>query len=311
MSTITDEQLTAWIDVADAATQAERGWLFGSNAAPEMTPDEVRAEYIAAFDRGQAGVCWAVHVPAPEDKEVKSRAIAITGNGPTSEANAKFISWCSPGNVRLLIEEIRAMRRANRERFPLGESPPVTDRHHSLFFTRSGAGPDNVALWLEPVSSIAGGVFGRTIGLRVGPHESDEFGRLPLFFATAGGYQMDEATVDWLIAGLTAWKHAPRDAARLRAEERAESDAAILADARCLPPGLLAAVAAVLREGGAAKGCAPHESGGGQTMAEHLEHAFYHVGGARSVEQCHGAAEVDPDDLTHAIARLALVWSLR
>lgn len=210
--------LTAWIDVADAATQAKRGWLFGSNAAPEMTPDEVRAEYIAAFDRGQAGVCWAVHVPAPEDKEVKSRAIAITGNGPTSEANAKFISWCSPGNVRLLIEEIRAMRRANRERFLLGESPPVTDRHHSLFFTRSGAGPDNVALWLEPVPSIAGGVFGRTIGLRVGPHESDEFGRLPLFFATAGGYQMDEATVDWLIAGLTAWKHAPRDAARAAAE---------------------------------------------------------------------------------------------
>lgn len=98
--------------------------------------------------------------------------------------------------------------------------------------------------------------------------------------------------------------------AKLRTVEEQARDAT-LADARCLPPGLLAAVAAVLREGGAAKGCAPHESGGGQTMAEHLEHAFDHVGGARSVEQCHGAAEVDPDDLTHAIARLALAWSLR
>lgn len=98
--------------------------------------------------------------------------------------------------------------------------------------------------------------------------------------------------------------------AKLRTVEEQARDAT-LADARCLPPGLLAAVAAVLREGAAAKGCAPHESGGGQTMAEHLEHAFDHVGGARSVEQCHGAAEVDPDDLTHAIARLALVWSLR
>lgn len=108
------------------------------------------------------------------------------------------------------------------------------------------------------------------------------------------------AQVDAVIDTLTKWR-------RVRHDE----DAAILADARCLPPGLLAAVAAVLREGATAKGCAPHESGGGQTMAEHLEHAFDHVGGARSVEQCHGAAEVDPDDLTHAIARLALVWSLR
>lgn len=116
------------------------------------------------------------------------------------------------------------------------------------------------------------------------------------------------AQVDAVIDTLTKWR-------RVRSGDdrcvRRGEDGLILADARCLPPGLLAAVAAVLREGATAKGCAPHESGGGQTMAEHLEHAFDHVGGARSVEQCHGAAEVDPDDLTHAIARLALVWSLR
>ena len=48
-------------------------------------------------------------------------------------------------------------------------------------------------------------------------------------FASAGGYQMDEATVDWLIAGLTAWKHAPRDAARAEAEPVIRADGYILA----------------------------------------------------------------------------------
>ena len=51
---ITDEQLNAWIDVAAAATQADRGWLFGSNTAPEMTPDEVRAAVVVAEEHAAA-----------------------------------------------------------------------------------------------------------------------------------------------------------------------------------------------------------------------------------------------------------------
>ena len=87
------------------------------------------------------------------------------------------------------------------------------------------------------------------------------------------------------------------------------ADLAILADARCLPPGLLAAVAVVLREGGTAKGCAPHESGGGQTYRDHIEHAAEHV--ADLDVAIDDEAPADEDDLTHAVARLALAWSLR
>ena len=96
--------------------------------------------------------------------------------------------------------------------------------------------------------------------------------------------------------------------AKLQAVE-AQADAALLADARCLPPGLLAAVAVVLREGGTAKGCAPHESGGGQTYRDHIEHAAEHV--ADLDVAIDDEAPADEDDLTHAIARLALAWSLR
>lgn len=190
-------------------------------------------------------------------------------------------------------------------------APPPTAEEHAAFRARQAAKRAKEAV--DAAAAAADGLAAaqiyaalrKAIGVMRG-HATE--GARNYIAITLGGMSLPFDRAELAIVrpgGMT-----PHEA-RLRAEERAESDAAILADAACLPPGLLAAVAAVLREGAAAKGCAPHESGGGQTMAEHLEHAFDHVGGARSVEQCHGAAEVDPDDLTHAIARLALVWSLR
>lgn len=82
---------------------------------------------------------------------------------------------------------------------------------------------------------------------------------------------------------------------------RAEADAAILADARCFPPGFLAAVAAALRGGAERHGVAPHETGGGQTREDHLRHAIDHL---------YGSAMGDDREphLVNATARLALAW---
>lgn len=96
---------------------------------------------------------------------------------------------------------------------------------HALFFTATGAGPDDVSLWLQPVPALTASstdptiIAPRTLGLRVGP--ADDF---PLMVARAGGYQMDEATVCSLHERFGRWLDAPRDAARLAAEVVAEDD---------------------------------------------------------------------------------------
>jgi hypothetical protein len=101
---IEDEVLTEWRALSLAALNRDDGWQFG---VEDGEPDAVRAEYVDAYDRGTPGVCWYVHVPAgPEHGEVKSLIVATTGNGPTSEAHAKFIAWSSPTNVRALIDDL-------------------------------------------------------------------------------------------------------------------------------------------------------------------------------------------------------------
>ena len=96
---------------------------------------------------------------------------------------------------------------------------------------------------------------------------------------------------------------------RLGVDLRAKADAALLAAARCFPPGFLAAVAAVLVEGARVNGCQPWESGGGQTVGDHLEHAYQHA--ARSVQDHLETGRASDEDLTHAAARLALAWGSR
>ena len=85
------------------------------------------------------------------------------------------------------------------------------------------------------------------------------------------------------------------------APDLAATDAAGLL--ACFPAGVLEEVADVLRAGAAAKGCAPHETGGGQTREDHLAHALDHV---------HGASVGDTSEphIDHAIARLVLARGL-
>jgi hypothetical protein len=90
----------------------------------------------------------------------------------------------------------------------------------------------------------------------------------------------------------------------IAARLRGEAIVAMLDDANCFPPGVLAEVAAVLRHGQAKYSAAsPAETGGGQTREDHIRHAIAHVYGAAMGD------ESEPH-IAHAIARLALARGL-
>ena len=97
-ATISDDQLSAWMEVAGAA----------SPAALQYGPSrgDGRAFILDAYNKGPSGPVHAVWFGDPDDALI----VAVTGNGPTSEANAKHIAWSSPRNVAALIAEVRALR---------------------------------------------------------------------------------------------------------------------------------------------------------------------------------------------------------
>lgn len=85
--------------------------------------------------------------------------------------------------------------------------------------------------------------------------------------------------------------------------------------AGCFPPGVLAEVAAVLRHGAAKTGApSPAETGGGQTIVDHLRHAYGHVAAAGFAANTGLPPAIDHEtgrsDISHAIARLALARGL-
>lgn len=93
-------------------------WTWG------VTPDnQDGSKWLSdCFAKGSDNVCWLVVVPdgnAPiGDKAV---VVATTGNGPTSEANSRFLTACSPDRVKRLLlvlrdatEELRRQRESHR-----------------------------------------------------------------------------------------------------------------------------------------------------------------------------------------------------
>lgn len=97
-ATISDDQLSAWLEVAGAA----------SPAALQYGPSrgDGREFILDAYNKGPAGSVHTVWYGDPDDALI----VAVTGNGPTSEANAKHIAWSSPRNVAALLDEVRALR---------------------------------------------------------------------------------------------------------------------------------------------------------------------------------------------------------
>ena len=98
-----------------------------------------------------------------------------------------------------------------------------TDDKQCLFFDARGCGPSSVRLIERDVREYADGgkvIVPRAFGLCW--EVTDAAG--PLRFVEDGGFMLDAAAVDWLIAKLTAWRDAPRLAARETAEVVARDD---------------------------------------------------------------------------------------
>ena len=98
-----------------------RSWSWG-NAGPFATVDET-AEALAQVarnadgDGGAATNLWCVHMPDPNEPGM-SLYVCHTGNGPTSQAHARFFAG-APNAIRMLLAEIDALRAA----------PPTTYLH--------------------------------------------------------------------------------------------------------------------------------------------------------------------------------------
>lgn len=98
---LTDDMIDRWLDVACAATPND--WQRGAS------PEDGRAYMLETYDKRAAGPVGCVHIDDPE-RPGESLIVAITGNGPTSEANARHIAYSSPRNVVLVLRELRAAR---------------------------------------------------------------------------------------------------------------------------------------------------------------------------------------------------------
>lgn len=96
-------------DLATAATPSTVHGMFRSDER-----DEQIAQFAETLDYG-SGKCWVVCAPV-EGKPIEEEALysAITGNGSTSEANAKFYAHARH-NMLLLLDEIEILN-ARKER---------------------------------------------------------------------------------------------------------------------------------------------------------------------------------------------------
>lgn len=191
-------------------------------------------------------------------------------------------------------------------------APPPTDEERAAFSARMAAKRAEEAV--NEAAAAADGLAAaqiyaalrKAIGVMRG-HATD--GARNYIAITLGGTDLPFDRAELAIVrpgGLT-----PHEA-RLQAEARSEADAAILADAACLPPGFLTEVAAILRAGAARHGVAPHETGGGQTTIDHLDHARDHLERARFDAAAVRPVRPDPDSgraqEAHVAARCALAF---
>ncbi len=89
--------------LAQAATKGPWRWTL----TKQSVRDEVLEYFAAHYDKCQEGPLHGVGIPAPGRAiEEECLAVSITGNGPTSEANAQYIAALDPQIVLGLIDEI-------------------------------------------------------------------------------------------------------------------------------------------------------------------------------------------------------------
>lgn len=111
---MTDEEL---LKLAHAATPG--GWWHGHSSTKTM---EAAKDYSAnAIESNPTETdLWLVGVGSCEEKK-RSSITALTGNGPTSRANAEYIAAVSPDVVIALMERVKlaeaALREANEDAY--------------------------------------------------------------------------------------------------------------------------------------------------------------------------------------------------
>lgn len=102
---IPDETLTEWRALAESAAPSSTPWEFGFVGPPDRTPEEARAWYLAMLD-GRHEPGWHCVIVADHENPGEQLCMAVTGNGPTSAARAKYLAWSQPNNVRGLIDDL-------------------------------------------------------------------------------------------------------------------------------------------------------------------------------------------------------------
>lgn len=112
MTTIDDKDLENLEQMAAACLDRGEGFLWGDQ--PFETPEAMIEEFTTVvrktFGRtpgDHTSHLYSVHKP---DDDGGSIIICHTGNGPTSEAHARFFS-IAPKAVLALVEEVRQLRR--------------------------------------------------------------------------------------------------------------------------------------------------------------------------------------------------------
>lgn len=124
---ISDAQLAAFADLAIAIDEASDGlnWNFGPAADEDITPERAREKLAALYTDAHRGPYQVVYYEKAGG-ETPIKIVAITGATEAGKANASWIAWAQPNNVKLLISEVMRERSARRgfSCGPLDINPP-------------------------------------------------------------------------------------------------------------------------------------------------------------------------------------------
>lgn len=108
---ITDSDITAALEVVDAASKDEKQWAIWTGV------DDPVAKFAENYKNGPPGDVHLVAMRRDAETPIEVHAItmAITGNGPTSEANAKYIisSFDSVAGWGAALREVRRLSEVN------------------------------------------------------------------------------------------------------------------------------------------------------------------------------------------------------
>lgn len=98
---ISQDDLQGLYDLANAATQEP--WALGHSGTD--THEAAIAYVTDVLTKSDQADLWMVFIGNP-GIEGDTRVVAYTGNGPTSEANARYLANLSPENLRTLVVQI-------------------------------------------------------------------------------------------------------------------------------------------------------------------------------------------------------------